>query len=499
MEMKMNLVPLKNELPPIFMLAEPITSISTEVVHSAGERWVEFIAHLSQFNQQTVPEAESDLKDILAYSPAEQQAAIYAGIGRCYLHEGKLLESARMLNEAYSLINDNDMNTTAFVLLEMTSLLSTVRSHDTALSMVKTAQQITSSTYLRRIGKYYEWVIRARMGNTDALPRLERSGEYFLDNNLLTTYAYHLKNIGNIHSKNGNFSQAHRRYDEALSITHDENLPMVEEAIMHDLGMLHFRQGNTEQAIQILTGVYESAISHYTRSYTGGNIGFIHNRTGQTDQVEKWFSRALEISENHGVFHLIPGICYHLGTARRRLSGDQDALPVFEKGYLATMELTRRHFPLMGERLMVIEAYTDTLRNVTRPADHEKEFEFAVNRTMKEIRATFHDTVLREFLKNAGSVKGAVTQLKIGDSTFSKIRNRASAHKICPAPKALAGFVQQHLDKDWAGLNQIFERELFDFLLSEYGNNKREMARKLDVNYTRLVAKMNELKRVTKD
>lgn len=483
-----------NYLPEIFHgQVQPVIE-SLSVTHKAPDQWTDFVAHLAQFNQYDVKSTRNELEALLNLQGLSQQAVLHAGIARCYLGEGQLLKSVQHLGYAYRLAENTTPDSQAFIMLEMVNIMTLVGNREQSILLLNSCKSLAESDYLKHIAYYYENVNRARNGNFTVVNQLIKSREYFADNGQYATLAYHYKNIGNIYGKQKRYDEAVGEYAAGLAICNEQNYTHIHDAISHDMGMMEFRQGNTDKALKILASVSENAGSFYTRCYSLGNMGFIYSKNQDFKNTEIYFTQALNIATDHGVFHLIPGICYHLGKANIELGKPKNAAVYFYQGAQASLELAQNKFPLNGEKLKVIEESLKYTDNDSNPVQKEKyDYSFAVDRSMKEIRATFQNAALNEILNQTGSVKNAVNKLNISDSTFSKAMNRSDEHKLDATPCCIKEFILQNDGKTWKEMNAEFEKYILSFLLGEYGHNKKILSEKLDVNYSRLVSKMNQV------
>ncbi len=481
-----------NYLPEIFQGKDAAVITDLTVTTEAPDQWTDFVAHLAQFNQYDVIRTRSELESLLVVEDSSQRAVLHAGIARCFLGEGKLLKSIQHLGTAFHLSENAGSDAKAFIMLEMVNILNLTGNREQALIILSMCKSEVKSEYLQHIASYYENVIRARNGNYAVLDNLIISSNYFKDSGQLATLAYHYKNIGNIYGKQMLFDKAADEYDKGLDICIEHDFQHIRDAIMHDKGMLQFRRGNSASAIKTLQVTAENALSHYTRCYTSGNIGFIYFKENNFQKTEKYFRNALDIALLKGVFHLIPGTCYYIGKAAEQQKKIKEARKYYHQGAQASLELAHHKFPINGEKLKVIEeSLKHPHENEIDSTENGIEFSFAINQSMKAIRATFQNAALNEILKQTGSVKDTVKKLQISNSTFSKVMNRSAQQKLKKVPDGIQHFIAQNDTLPWKKLNGEFEEQILTYLLKEYEFNKKILSKKLELNYSRLVSKMN--------
>ena len=478
------------QLPELFLNAGTPEENSSAVASSSPDRWVEFVAHLSQFSQFDISDTKENLNSLLKISTTEQQATLFTGIAKCQIAEGLFLKAAQTLGHAFSLVEKNNRDVQSFIMLEMVNLLTVIGNRDQALSLLNFGASIAESSYLKRIYNYYALVNNLRNGKGEVLQDLINSGQYFEENNQLATLAFHHKNIGNYFSKQQEFDKASNEYNKAITITEKNEYTHIKDAILHDVGMLNFRRGQFDEGMDVLTTVAKSAQSYYTQCYSWGNLGFINFKKSNYNETVNCFLNSYEIASKYGNFHLIPGICYYLGKSNEQLKNDSFVEKYYSEGYAASKELARHNFKLNGEKLMVMDAYVEYLQE-NKKSNVEPPLSFAIGKTLKEIRSTFQHSFLSNALENSGSVKETVKSLNMGASTYSKIMNRVSKEIVPSSQLQCKELVNNYSHLNWKDANLQFEKDVLEFLHKDCEYNKRKLSEQLNVNYSRLVSKMN--------
>lgn len=490
---------ITEHLPDIFHGYESPLNSSLDIDDLNKDNWTEFIAHLSQFNNLSVDKTHLHIKKIILNDRYKDDPAIQAGLAKCYIAEGKFVDAIKTLGYALSLLDKSNPDTQAFVLLEMVNLLTVIGSREHSIHLLKTGKMIVKSKYISSLYDYYELVNKIRNGNYNLINRLIKSGEYFKKNNQFATLAFHYKNIGNAFGKIKDFDSEKNYYSKALLICEKHNYREIKSAIDHDIAMSFFRAGDKKQAIRKLKITSENAKSFFTKAYTLGNIGFINFRIKKYKSSFKYFKKSIDIASENGVFHLIPSMCYYLGKSQQKLSDHSSALLYFKKGYHASMELAKLKFPIKGERLFVIDEYVKNLENVnSNTLGSKKEpYDFAIEKTLDEIRGVFKNTVLRFFFDQSNSIDEVVKTLKMSPSSYFKIKNKYKKYddEDILYPQYIVDFIQNHSELKWKDLNTQFEKEMLMYLLKHYKYNKKVLSEKLNVNYSRLVAKIKEFEK----
>ncbi len=460
-------------------------------VHS-NQSWVEFVAHLSKFNQLNPPDTKEQLELLLqSESDPEKVAALYTGIGKCHVENGDFISATKTFSHAYSLLGNRNSDTKAFILLEMVAFLAIINNHVQALMILKTIPSLTNSDYLLNIGKYYELVHSSRKGRRDVLNELINSAKYFKNIDSFATLCYHYKNIGNIYRKKNDFDTAMNYYQKAIHLAEENNYPHIKANIYHDLGMWKHHQGDFEGAVRTLTEASNIATSAYTRSFSMANIGYLYLHQNNYEIGYQYFEKGLNIASGEGVFYLIPGICFYLGMCAEKQSDYSSAHHYFEKGYKTALELIEHNFECKGDIKKAIKAYAPFLeRSVQRPGinlihDEKKMevFDFAIDKSLEEIRGIFQSSLFKILEKNCKTQREISKKLGIAERTFYVVRDRVSEFIDIETPAEIKQFIQNNSHMNWKSLNRKFENGVVSHLYTEYKHSKKYLAEKLQVSY----------------
>nr|MBC8479248.1 tetratricopeptide repeat protein [FCB group bacterium] len=348
-------------LPAIFKPSTEFSSrIDTQI--QGNTQWVEFVAHIAQFRDLNPPETRDQLNLLLTNEgDPTRQAVLTAGIGRCYIHEGYFLKGAQTLGYAFSLLPESNKDERAFILLEMVAFLAINGQHDLSLLLLERIPQLTSIEYLLKLADYYCAVHQTRSGSLEDVQGLLNSVKYFEKINLHSTVAYHYKNIGNVYRKYTEYERAQDYYQRGLELCRTFDYPHIESAILHDVGMLYFRQGDFKTGMLKMDQALKIADNHYTRAFIHTNRGFIQFKQDQPEPASRDFQRSLNIIVQHGIHHMIPGVAYYLAECHRRLDHIELAGYFYQKAYESAFELLKQHFPFAGDRLLAVQGYNQYL------------------------------------------------------------------------------------------------------------------------------------------
>lgn len=472
------------EIPIIFKSDDEFNSKSIKDV-KRNNNWVEFIAHITQFGQSGIEETNENLQLLIEHEHDPlKRAVLLTGIGRCKIREGHFLEGAKIFGNAWNLTNVKNSEERAFILLEMASFLVTIGTHDMAMLLLDRMESLTSSDYLKKISHYYRLVNELRNGNLNVEADLIESKAYFEKINSTSTVAYHLKNLGNLYRRQGDFQKTELCYQEAMEISEKYHHPQIKSAIYHDLGMMNFHQKNWDEGFAYLEKSYNSANSFYTKSFAQASIGFIHFKLKNYHKASEHFNQSLDIAIQEGVFYMIHGNCYYLGSCYKNENRKKLAQYFFKKGYDSAKTLMDSGFPVQGDLQKAITGYIDFLEDSSIIAQHENvDLSFTLEKSLKEIRAIFQGGIIEEMIKSKRKVREAAKAFNMPERTLFNIRKKTANYIVNGIPDYCADVLNKNEGKSWNEINSIFEQEMLAFLYKSYGNRKKILSEKLDVSY----------------
>lgn len=148
----------------------------------------------------------------------------------------------------------------------------------------------------------------------------------------------YLGNIGVIHKKWGNFTEALNYLNQALA--QDKKIGNARGVVRHyanQANILEIR-GDYVKALNLHKKTLAISDSIGTRNYTTvvlGNIGVIYNNIGDLDQALFYFEKALKLSQEIPAKEFIPVNLAHIGTVYDKLGKNTEALKKFNESFKA--------------------------------------------------------------------------------------------------------------------------------------------------------------------
>ena len=497
-EMEMNLVtPHK-----IFsQVAQPDLAHDHQKI-TGDHRWLEFVHQISRLELANLPETKSNLDLLLQdqYDP-QNRALIYAGISRYYKGIGNLQKTANALGHAYSLIKDIPAGDAhAYISIEMAILLSITGNIEYSQVLLEKIPELTESVALQKYAHFRRLENQMRLGRTDVIADLNVSLNYFRGVNDYTAVANHLKAIGNAYRRQQDFTSAMQYYISGVetALTHD--YAHIATSIDHDIAMLYYHMGNTEEAITKLTEVAGNSTNHYVRCIALSNVGFIELKADRYDQALNSFSEALALATEHGTYHRITGLSYYMGLIHEE-QGDIERSGFFHtQGFKAAMSMVENHFPCSGDTLRAIQGYHKFHEKHARfllpeSSSETRNWENLIDRSLKEARDLFQGALLAGAIEKFGSKRNAAKQLGISERSIFTVLERVKSAKQDASLELIQSFIHDHKNQSWKNINQAFETEFIAQVYERTDRNIKQLALDLDISYSSAAVKIKTLRK----
>ncbi len=479
------------KLPKIFEFTETPEVQTSDILIDSDGHWIEFIAHLSRVEPATLPNTKEHLDLLLQENqPPRKRAVIYAGLARYQKAKGDILKATKLLGYAFSLLSDSkeDDEARAFITIEMAVILSLTGNVDLSMILLEKVSLYTQTEYLLRNTDFRIMENRMKQNDLYVVEDIKRSLTYFQDISMHHLVAYHYKALGNAYRRLKDFDMAMSYYRKGLEYATNHGSFHIVAAIMHDVGLLEFHNGNTTESLNNLTEVISLSDNHYIKSVALANIGYVHFYTDETTQAIGYFQKSLDIATENGVFHRLPGLCYYLGKSYEKTLNYEMAEFFYKKGYQSSMELIQYHFPSSGDILLAIQGYFEFIEShkeyrFNGKSSKRNPYSYTIGKSLKEIRMVFQSALINETIYRTGSKRRAAIELGIAERSLFSIIDRVSEIGAEDIPDEVTRFIRKNKTLSWKTMNQRYDQEVLTSLYKEYGQNKRVLAEKLEVSY----------------
>ncbi|MCD4727256.1 MAG: tetratricopeptide repeat protein [Pirellulales bacterium] len=488
-----------NTLPQVFE-SDYEPEFSTLLVPlKTDSRWVDSMAHLSQFYGRDIPNTREEFETMLQVEEnPDKRATLLAGIARCYNSQMKLIRGAELLGYAWSLLEGRQNEHTAFVLLEMSRFLIIVGNMDTALLMLTQIPHLTQSEYLLRLADYYQLANLAVRGQPEALARLEESAEWFLERGQKASVIAHYRMLARLYLARGDQANAERIYKAGKELAAWPELQFCLALLHNDTGEMHFHRGNRDEAFQDLHTALELAEYPYSKIDTLDLIGRCLMHEKRYDEAERFLAEGLQIALEHGTVIIVPALALYLGECHEQLGNLGTARFFYQEASRSSVNLMDSGFPATPARLrattavvrfleensLALKAGKPTITENT-PIE-EDDCALLSEHSLKEIRAIFQNTLYDLTRRRFPSQQETVRHLNIASRTVSNLRRRFRELGSPDAPPRIVNFIKEHLDLDWKTINLKFDDQLLLNLHEQLDGNRKAMGEQLGVSYPHL-------------
>jgi tetratricopeptide (TPR) repeat protein len=459
--------------------------------------WSEFSSFLRFYNDDIIPKNSNQLKQLLQTDKSDDQAVLWSAVGRSVFRSGHFINAKKIFDYSMSILSNKNDPAQSYVLLEYCNYLRFIFQHDQVLNILNQMSFPVENEKMINWQLYTHNAIFLTKGDLSQIPSLLELADYFknIEHYFLQSHIHYI--IGNQLRREKQFEKVMPYYKEAEVIAKKHNIPQMLSDIYHCMGLYEYHRGNPKDSWKNYERGLKHAVGFYQDGFLHVNIGWTHFQLGNFPQAESHYKQALDTFTEHGIFQQIPGACYYLGAICEAEEKLLEAREYYQLGFKTSTFLVENGFPLAGDRKKAVDGYVqflekhpDTVSFLPRP-----DFSFAIDKTMKQIRATFQLAFLNTLFDKFKTVEAVVNQIQISRPGYFQIKRRNKDFAILPYPKSVLEFASKNLDDTWKVFNKKFEAETLAFLYSSYGHNKRVMSQKLEMNYEHLVALTAGIKR----
>lgn len=480
-------------IPEIFKPTKPIDFYLSTHFDDKSSIWHEFICQVeiiipNEINQFKKIKLNTNLNSI----PSPQKEIFIAGRGRYEIRNGNFITGAKLIGHAYKSLNGCNPEIQAYLILEMVSFLGIIGNFEIAQLLLPQVRFLTNNEFLINIAKYYEMVQEMRTGKLNIISDLKKSSNYFNKVGANSIEIYHLKIIGNLYRRKGNYEKAETVYNKAIGLTLKNNLPHVSSSITHDIGLLQYYMGNPKVAIETLEKELENINHPYTKSFIHSTLGFLNLKLNNLNDSKEEFQSALVIISFYGIFQMEPGLCFYLAQIYEKYQNLNLAKYYYERANQSANELIKQNFPYNGDRAKAILGYINFIKKYPHikglPLESE-DLSFCIDLKMDEIRNIFHYHFLNRLIELNGTIRKASKQIDLAERTFHHIKQRTNQCEI-EIPEIVIHFFISQNKLNWKEINTKFDQNISVYLANYYGS-KQKASKKLGLSYTHFVKMTN--------
>ncbi|MFQ6675207.1 MAG: tetratricopeptide repeat protein [Fidelibacterota bacterium] len=429
----------------------------------------------------------------------EQKGIALGCLGYIHGFNGNYQKAFSAFNMA--LENRLSDDATAYVWGELSDLLRKLGYVRESLSILRAASRLTGNEKLR-------WRIRTYMGlcqkythPEDALAILEECESHYEETGDPIRLGMVVRHMASVYILLKQYQRAYEHLEKAATVAASHNLIKHQLEVTNDKGWLLIKKGDMEKARFLFKNLIKEDLSAYNMSLALQNLGYLEYECGNYREAIKYHSQSLRLTTRYEMRDMAFEDYTKLGLSHEKLEEFALADHFYSIGYQELMKEVRMGLPVLGFREKLLSAYVDFLDRNQRISGvdirHER-FGFAMNKTLREIRNIFHESLLNVHLEKTKNAPEMCKHLDIDTRTYFLYQKRLGLKRGKPRKAILIEnpYFEQYIHSlvplTWKEANRKFEKDLFPYLLSRYQHNKTRMARALGVSYQQVVMKTRE-------
>lgn len=293
-------------------------------------------------------------------------------------------------------------------------------------------------------------------------------------------------------------------YIEGSELCRKLDLDTYQSAFQMALGIWYANHKDWQTALKCYNEAYGMTASPYRQALCLENTASLYERYPNHDKRMEMLKKMLHHCEEHNIIQKIPIICQYF--AKYYLEQVKDlalAKYYYKKGYDAAIEMQDQGIHLFSRLARIVREYPEFMEQhyyfQTGSGENSasRYLEFCLNRDWRDIKDTFHYTLLlfhRGQAENGGDLlkrlglklctlqairrKLVEAGFKLPDLRFGYARTQA----LEPDP-ALAGYCRGIAHLDWKAANLRFQADALSLLLKHHHNNKSKLSQQLRISY----------------
>ncbi|MEE9167499.1 MAG: hypothetical protein V3U24_08600 [Candidatus Neomarinimicrobiota bacterium] len=443
-----------------------------------------------RLNLLTKENALGDLIHVLELDDPNLSGVAWACLGGIHTFNGNYRKAfaAFHISLDQSVVND----VKAYVFTELSNLLRKLGYLREAVSLLETALTMTRNPRLK-------WRIRTYIGlsinYTDpdrSLQLLAKSVDHYKETGENFRLSTVLRHMGSICVHVRDFKEAEKYLDEAMSVAVEHGLTDHQHEVINDKGWMLIQQGSYDEAKALFEKYIRNGLSPYLLGLALQNTGFLEFERQNYREAIKFHGQSLQLTTRYEMRDMAFEDYYKLGLCHEMLGDIGLADHFYSLGYRELEKELDLGLPVLGYRKRLLETYVKFLRRnqeIPRIDVQEKIFDFAMGKTLKEIRNVFHKNLFSLQLLRTKHAPELCRTLKINTRTYFLYQKKLGLKRGKPLDRPFEGdvYFDEYIESlgslTWKQANKRFEADLFLFLLGKYQHSKKKLAEVLGVSY----------------
>lgn len=445
--------------------------------------------------------ALEELGTIETIDDRELKGMAMAGIGGVQTYIGNYFKACCAFHRAFELVTNPEP--IAFVYSEMSNLLRKLGYKNKAVMIIDEAIENCENERLVWQLRWQKAFCYKYTAPELALETLQEVADYYDTNNDLLQFARMKKHIGNIYSHLQNYDKEDSCYNEAMEIAVQIDAPHLQYEILNDRGWMWYLQGKYEEARSLFLGLSKEDLWPYVMALVLQNLGVLGYSRKNYGEAIHFHSQSLQLTTQYEMWDMAFEDYYKLGLCHEELGLTGLADHFYSLGYRQVMKEIDLGFPVIDYRRKLVNAYVELLkrsRKIPHVDEKDEIFGFSTNRSLKEIRDVFHESLFSLHLGRTKNAPQLCKRLQIDTRTYFSYQKKLGLKRGSRQKSPL--YVNPHFtqylaslaDLAWREANKRFERDLFSYLLEKHHRSKKKLAEVLDISYAQVALKTQPAK-----
>ncbi len=492
-----NIIPL--DVRNLFPIINESYTIETIVNKLYIDQYLEKTEELSRLNLIASNESIDDLNQIIKLDDVNLKGLAWACLGGIYTFNGNYKKAYIGFNMALDLPVTDDIR--AYIFTELSNLLRKLGYFRECISLLKQAEEVTTNEKLIWRIKTYIGLCYKSIDPQYSLSLLNSSLNYYKKTRENFRLATILRHIAAIYISSKNFTTADQCLNQAMEIAIENSIHGYEAEILNDKGWLLIVKKEFDKSRKLFLKLISKELPPYQLSLALQNLGYLEFECHNYREAINYHSQSLQITKRYEMLDMAFEDFYKLGLCYEKLNENGLADHFYSVGCKLLKKEMDLGIKISGYRRKLLDGYLNYLKKNQRLPSlnpFKQSFSFAIDKPMKEIRDTFHESLLTLHMKRTKNAPELCKILKIDTRTYFLYQKRLGLKRgdydeAIFSNQHFKQYIESLLAFSWKEANQQFEEDLFQFLLNNYQHNKKKISEILNVSYQQVVQKTKVL------
>lgn len=305
----------------------------------------------------------------------------------------------------------------------------------------------------------------------------------------------------------GDYDEAYNDYFDGTALAESMKLDTYQAAFEMGIGYMAQKQREFQRALEHYDQASRITQSWLRKSLCWENISTVYEHYKNYDKALSYQLRSLDVCEKHGVLCNIAADCYYIGKSYENNYHDlRKAQFYYKKGHDLAVKLREEGLQMSAFNQKIISQFTEFITqyySVMASDDSCEDYlRFALNSSWREIKDTFHYSLIMYHRAQTESSTLLLKKLGLKMSTLQAIQKRLSesgfnipdfryhySRGVVPElVPGLENYLKLIEDLQWKEANDRFETDVISMLLKKCNYNKSLLRENLKLSYATVIS-----------